>query len=100
MYIVPFQWNWTLQSVGLTRDDCEQTVWAVSPDGRKYRGAAAISIVIDLLAGGPHVWCKIYSLPLIGRMQDGVYGIISRNRGKLPGATPAVDQSAPWKPQR
>ena len=100
LLVVPYQWDWALRSAGLTRHECIQAVWAVSPNGQKHSGAAAFNVVLDTLLGDGRVCYRMYRLPLIRRVEDGMYAFIARNRSRLPGATPAIDQPTPWRPRR
>ncbi|MEZ4679221.1 MAG: DCC1-like thiol-disulfide oxidoreductase family protein [Caldilineaceae bacterium] len=100
LYLAPFQWSWLIQEVGLTTEECEQAAWAVTPDGTRYRGAAAISIAVDHLIGWPPIFYTIYRLPLIRGVADYFYQWVADHRSRFPGTTPAVDQLHPWQPYR
>ncbi len=46
---LPFQAPGVPQSYGLTVTQCEQVVWAISSDGRRYQGAQAMSAALDAI---------------------------------------------------
>ncbi len=97
--LVPFQWTHILLGAGLTTAQAESALWVVSPNGAKVRGAAAVCEVLDSLLSG-HVFRWIYGLPLTGKLAESGYAFVARNRSKLPGVTPAVEQSGMWRTQR
>ncbi len=74
-------------SAGLSVEECEAYVWAVAPDGRRYRGPEAINVSLGVALGTrlPHT---LYRLPLVGWLQDLAYNWIAANRRKLPGKEP------------
>jgi hypothetical protein len=49
--VVPFQKPGIPASVGLTLEECEATVWAIAPDGRRYRGAEAVNASVAAALG-------------------------------------------------
>ena len=85
--------------MGLTTAECEQAAWAVTADGTRFRGAAALNIVLDALLGTAGFCFGMYKVPLMQRVQDGTYNWVVRNRRRLPGATPATESSKPWQPE-
>ncbi len=78
-------------SAGLTAEECEASVWVVAPDGRRYRGAEAINVVLAVTLGTrfPH---GLYKLPLVKWLQDLIYDWVAANRSKLPGDEPYCSQ--------
>ena len=84
---VPYQKPGIPASVGLSVEECESYVWAVAPDGRRYRGAEAINVSLGV-ALGTRLAHTFYKLPLVGRMQDLAYNWVAANRRKLPGSEP------------
>ena len=76
---------------GLTEADVQSRVWFVQPDGdsvRKWGGAAAVA---RLLLTQPKFWIKplaaLAFVPVFKQIADLLYKVISRNRGRLPGAS-------------
>jgi len=88
---VPFQKPGVCVSAGITVEECEASVWAVVPDGRRYRGAEAINVVLAV-ALGTRFLHGLYKLPLVKRLQDLNYGWVAANRGRLPGDEPYCSQ--------
>lgn len=88
---VPSQKPRVCASAGLTAEECEASVWAVAPDGRRYRGAEAINVVLAVALGTqlPH---SLYKLPLVKWLQDLTYYWVAANRAKLPGDEPYCSQ--------
>jgi len=84
---VPYQKPGMPGSAGLSVEECEAYVWAVAPDGRRYRGPEAINVSLGVALGTrlPHT---LYRLPLVGWLQDLAYNWIAANRRKLPGKEP------------
>jgi predicted DCC family thiol-disulfide oxidoreductase YuxK len=88
---VPSQKPWVCASAGLTVKECEASVWAAASDGRRYRGAEAINVVLAV-ALGTRFPLSLYKLPLVRRLQDLTYEWVAANRGKLPGDEPYCSQ--------
>src|ERR671911_511646 len=88
---VPSQKRGVCASAGLTTEECEASVWAVAPDGRRYRGAEAINVVLAVALDTrvPH---GLYKLPLVRWLQDLTYYWVAANRGRLPGDKPYCSQ--------
>src|SRR5215218_1636052 len=88
---VPSQKPGVCASAGLTVKQCEASVWAAAPDGRRYRGAEAINVVLGVALGSrfPH---GLYKLPLVKGLQDATYDWVAANRSKLPGDEPYCTQ--------
>ena len=88
---VPSQKPGVCASAGLTVKECEASVWAAAPDGRRYRGAEAINVVLAVTLG-TRLPLGLYKLPLVRRLQDLTYDWIAANRGKLSGDEPYCSQ--------
>ena len=88
---VPFQRSGTPASVGLTLEECEASVWAIAPDGGRYRGAEAVNALVAC-ALGTAVPLLLYYLPGICQLQDFIYSLIAQNRSRLPGDQPYCAQ--------
>jgi predicted DCC family thiol-disulfide oxidoreductase YuxK len=89
--VVPFQKPGIPASVGLTLEECEATVWAIAPDGRRYRGAEAVNASVAA-ALGTAVPLLLYYLPGIRQLQDFIYSVVASNRSRLPGDRPYCAQ--------
>jgi predicted DCC family thiol-disulfide oxidoreductase YuxK len=89
--IVPFQKVNVPESHGLTVAQCEQSVWAVTPDGFTYPAAAAVNLTLaTALRSALPIW--FYALPGITTIQEMVYHQIARNRRLIPGDIPYCEQ--------
>ncbi|HEY0604017.1 MAG TPA: DUF393 domain-containing protein [Herpetosiphonaceae bacterium] len=89
--VVPFQQPGAPESAGLTLAKCEAAAWAISPDGRRYRGAEAVNVTLAVICRTRlPVW--IYRMPGVHRLQDAVYSWVAHNRSRLPGDQPYCEQ--------
>ena len=63
---MPYQKPGVPASAGLTVEACRKAAWAVTPEGRRYRGAGAVNLAVAVALGTnlPHAF---YRLPLIQR---------------------------------
>ncbi|MDQ4064029.1 MAG: DUF393 domain-containing protein [Actinomycetota bacterium] len=87
----PYQKPGVPASAGLSAEQCKAAVWAVSPDGRRYRGAGAINASLTV-ATGVALPLLLYKLPGIRQLQDLGYAFVAAVRGKLPGDKPYCKQ--------
>ncbi len=91
MTTVPFQQPGLPESVGLTYAQCEQTVWAVTPDGATYGSAMAVNLILAVLLGVPlPLW--LYAVPGIRQAQERAYRWVAANRHRFPGDKPYCEQ--------
>ena len=91
MTAVPYQKPGVPSSAGLTIAQCAAAAWAVAPNGRRYRGAGAINASLAA-ALGTRIPLLLYALPGIRRLQNLVYELVARNRGRLPADEPYCEQ--------
>ena len=89
--VVPYQKRGVPASFGLTAEACREAAWAVTPEGRRYCGAAAVNLVVGV-ALGTNLPRAFYRLPSIKRAQDRAYDWIAANRHRLPGDEPHCSQ--------
>lgn len=87
LHAVPFQGPGVLAAHGLTQAETEAAVWAMTPDGKRYRGAGAVNLALAV-ALGTRLPMRLYTLPLIRQAQDVVYAAIARHRHRIRGVTP------------
>ena len=73
-------------SAGLAVEEYERAAWAVTPEGRRYRGAGAVNLAVAV-ALGTNLPYAFYRLPLVKRAQDRAYDWIAANRHRLPGTS-------------
>lgn len=58
--------------------------WAVLPDGRRLRGAAAISHILELDGGPRSRLGRAYrAAPIVRLIGDAVYRLVALNRSRL-----------------
>ena len=88
---LPYQKPDVPASVGLSVEQCEEAAWAVAPDGRRYRGAAAANASLAV-ALGIRLPLSFYELPGVGRLQERLYDVIAANRHRLPGDVPYCER--------
>jgi predicted DCC family thiol-disulfide oxidoreductase YuxK len=88
---VPSQRPGILAAHGLSVAEAEAAAWAIAPDGRRYRGAAAVDAAIAV-ALGSRLPLLFSGLPGVGWLQDRVYDWVAAHRGRLPGDTPYCEQ--------
>ena len=88
---VPYQMPGVPTSAGLAVEEYERAAWAVTPEGRRYRGAGAVNLAVAV-ALGTNLPYAFYRLPLVKRAQDRAYDWIAANRHRLPGDEPHCSQ--------
>ena len=89
--MVPFQKPGAPEAHGLTVAQCEGAAWAIAPDGRRHRAAAAIELALAVALGtGLPLW--FYAIPGVRQSQEGVYRWVAANRSRFPGDTPYCEQ--------
>lgn len=87
-HVEPWQFL-DLDSLGVTREQCEAAVQWVAEDGSV---ASAQYAVIRALRHAGGVWSvlgRVVALPGIHRLAGVVYRWVAKHRGRLPGGTPA-----------
>ena len=91
MTTVPFQQPGLPESVGLTYAQCEQALWAVTPDGATYAKASAVNLILAVLLGTPlSLW--LYAVPGVRQAQERAYRWVAANRHRFPGDKPYCEQ--------
>lgn len=88
---VPYQKPGVPASAGLTTEQCEKAVWAVSSEGQRYRGAGAVNASLAV-ATGAVLPLLVYTMPGIRQLEDFAYYLIAASRNKLPGVKPYCKQ--------
>ena len=80
--------------LGLARADVDRALWAITPDGRRYAGAAAVNRTLSELGGAWPLLARLYGMPGLRWCEDRFYDWFARNRGRFArwGVTPACDQ--------
>lgn len=88
--VVPWQRIRDLSSCGLTNEEAASAAWWIDGEGGTHRGHLAAAEALRAIGGG---WGPVGSairVPPLRWLAAGVYGLVSRIRGRLPGTTPAV----------
>lgn len=80
MLVIAAQSPGVRQRYGLTQDDTDRAAWAIEPGGRRLRGAAAINRVLAELPGAWPRVAALYSVPVAGQVEDGIYALVARTR--------------------
>ena len=88
---VPYQKPGVPASSGLTLEECKEAAWAVSSDGRRYRGAGAVNVSLAV-ATRIALPLLVYTLPGVRKLEDLAYDLIAANRNRLPGVEPYCKQ--------
>ena len=85
--LVPFQAPGALASAGLSHPEAEAAAWAITPGGKRYRGAAAVNLALAV-ALGTRLPLVLYRLPGLRQLQDVAYAVVADHRHRLPGVRP------------
>ncbi|MDO4918275.1 thiol-disulfide oxidoreductase DCC family protein, partial [Kocuria sp.] len=88
-----------LERFGLTPEQGDTSVWAIPARcgaeaparGSAHSGARAVAAILDT-ALGTRCFGALYDLPLVGRVQEGIYRWVAAHRGGFPGVTPWCEQ--------
>jgi predicted DCC family thiol-disulfide oxidoreductase YuxK len=93
---LPNQRPGLIAGLGLTRTDVDRAAWAITRDGRRLSGAAAINGVLATVGHRP--WrqlARLYHVPVLGWWQERCYAWFARHRGRFArwGVRPACEAS-------
>jgi len=80
----PFQ-RADLTAYGITEDAAATAVHCVGSDGSVTRGAAAVAAVLRECGRGWPLLAMLMRLPVIRNLAELGYGLVARNRHRLPG---------------
>ena len=86
--IAPWQ-RLDLATYGLTPEDVNAAAWWIGPDGRRYRGHAAVGRTLRARGGLLGLGGWLVSAPPVSWGAALFYVVVARYRHRLPGATPA-----------
>ena len=94
MLALPNQTPGLAARLGLARADVDRAAWAITPDGRRYEGAAAVNRLFQELGGVWAVLGRIAALPGLWWCERQFYVWFARNRGRFArwGAMPACER--------
>ena len=77
--IVPNQMPGLRERVGLSKAEVDRVVWAITRDGERYAGAAAINRAVRELPRWR--WATaLYSVPIIKALEEGIYRWVAAHR--------------------
>lgn len=76
---------------GVTPRKCLRSVWAIADDGTIASGSDAAALILTAMMNNRWPY-RIGTLPGIRQVLQFGYGIIAKNRRKLPGDTPWCQQ--------
>ena len=85
--LMPSQTPGGLEAVGLTPEDGASAAWAITPDGRRWRGAGAMLVALEraFLPAGWAPLTTLYRLPVVSHLADAAYRLIAASRCRLVG---------------
>ncbi len=87
--VLPWLTPGLLQRVGITEQQAMEAAWFVDEQGRRYRGAHAITEAMAVLHPIflPARW--LYAVPGLHQLADRAYQWVADNRYRMPGSTAA-----------
>jgi predicted DCC family thiol-disulfide oxidoreductase YuxK len=86
--LVPWQFI-DLAALGTTAERTQREALWVSPEGTIYGGAAAFAQWLKFRGGPFEIAGHAMDLPVIRALAAAVYGLIAKNRHRMPGGSPA-----------
>ncbi len=86
--IVPWQFT-DLAALGTTAERTQREALWVSTDGTIYGGAAAFAEWLKFRGGAYGIAGLVMGLPVVRALAAAVYGVIAKNRHRMPGGSPA-----------
>lgn len=87
--VVPWQFIEDPSEYGLTREGIREAAYWIDEDGRAHRGHEAATETLRQIGGGWAGVARAMELPGVRDLAAVAYELISRNRHRLPGGTPA-----------
>ena len=83
-------WQFTdLVALGTTAERAQREALWVGTDRTIYGGAAAFAEWLKFRGGGYGIAGRAMGLPVVRALAAAVYGVIAKNRHRMPGGTPA-----------
>lgn len=81
---LPLQTPGLLELVGIAEDEAVQTVWAVTPDGRRIQGGETIAQVLDSLVPSPlPMFARLRQMEALRRVLGPLWQAVSDKRRAL-----------------
>jgi predicted DCC family thiol-disulfide oxidoreductase YuxK len=87
-----------LAALSITQADAERAVQWVAVDGRISSGSAAVGRLLLDSGGGWRLLGRLIITPPLSWVAELVYRLVSANRSRLPGGTPACSLPADRRP--
>ena len=87
-WLVPWQFT-DLAALGTTAERTQREALWISTDGTIYGGAAAFAEWLKFRGGAYRIAGRVMDLPVIRALAAVVYGVIAKNRHRMPGGSPA-----------
>lgn len=88
--VVPWQRIPDLSRYGLTGEQAASAAWWIDEEGRAHRAHLAVAEALRAIGGPWSLVGPAIRVPPIRWLAGGVYALVARFRGHLPGTTPAV----------
>jgi predicted DCC family thiol-disulfide oxidoreductase YuxK len=88
--VVPWHRVRDLSRCGLTEEEAASAAWWIDAEGRRHRGHLAVAEALRAIGGGWRPVGAAIRVPPIRWLAAGVYELVARIRGHLPGTTPTV----------
>jgi len=86
--IAPWQ-SLDLHALGLTADQVMTAAWWVDADGQLHRGHLGVAHALMSVGGIMGIAGRAISVPPLSWVAAPVYGLIAKNRYRMPGSTDA-----------
>lgn len=80
---VPLQTPGVLETVGLDMEQATETIWAITPDGRRLSGAEVLAAIFDRLSPLPALAERALRIRMLKLMAERGFKRVSESRYKL-----------------
>ncbi len=80
--VLPNQQRGLREAAGLTTADVDRAVWALTPDGARCAGTAAVARALRELPGWAWL-ARLYDVPLAAPLAEAAYRWVARHRNTL-----------------
>ena len=88
--VLPWQRIPDLSRYRLTEEQAASAAWWIDEEGRAHRGHLAVAEALRAIRGPWGLVGSAIRVPPIRWLAAGIYALVARLRGHLPGTTPAV----------
>jgi predicted DCC family thiol-disulfide oxidoreductase YuxK len=90
---VPWQRVEDPAAYGLAREELAEAAYWIDGRRRPHRGHLAVAETLRAIGGLWGLLGDVVRAPMLSPLAAGVYELVARNRGRLPGTTPACRRS-------